>query len=50
MKEHMETAKVIAAGIFPWVLAPEHIDLMLRIVASLGAAIYIWLKICRNKE
>ncbi len=44
-----ETFKVMFAAAAPWWLTLEHFDVVLKVAASLGAAVYIWRKIWRNK-
>ncbi len=44
-----ETGKVLCAAIAPW-LAVEHIDLLFRVLASIGAAVFIWRKILKKKD
>jgi hypothetical protein len=48
-RERLETAKVIVAAVAPWLTA-EYLDLSFKILASAGAAFYIWRKIYRDKD
>lgn len=43
-----ETAKVLFAAALSWV-SLEHVHIVFEVIASAGAAFYIWRKIYRSK-
>ncbi len=46
----LETVKVAVATVTPWWLTAEHFDIVLKLAASLGAVIYVWRKVIKNKD